>query len=70
MIDPAPRYFSDPTHPVWSLLRVNFNTATRAIVITATASKFDEIITVCSMFLVGAGGEEGTRRWFRSHKRT
>lgn len=70
MIDPAPRYFSDPTHPVWSLLRVAVMTIALVAVLKFTASKFDEIITVCSMFLVGAGGEEGTRRWFRSHKRT
>lgn len=39
MIDPAPRYFSDPTHPVWSLLRVAVMTIALVAVLKFTASK-------------------------------
>jgi len=50
---------SDPKHPIWPLARLVVMVVALTVVLSITASQFDqtELITIMTMFLFGASSE-------------
>lgn len=53
----------DPSHPIWSLLRLLIMMLALIVVLWMNAEKFDktEVQTIITMFLIGAGAEGVTQ---------
>jgi hypothetical protein len=60
---------SEPTHPLWSLIRLSILMLSLVFVLWMNASSFDktEIQTIVTMFMVAAG-VEGASQFVRSNK--
>lgn len=62
---------SDPSHPMWSLLRLLILMASLLAILMLVAEKFDdtELKTIVGMFMV-AGGIEGFTQYNRAKGKT
>ncbi len=66
-----PLNMSDPTHPLWSLLRLLIIMTALTVILVLVAEKFDktEIQTLIGMFMVAAG-IEGYTQFNRARNRS